>query len=323
VRVVSLGSGSSGNALLVQAGQTVALLDAGFPARILATRMRQVGVAPERVAAIFLTHEHGDHTVGAVSFAQSYGAALIADPRTLAAVMAQAARQPDYAATSARRIERVEMNVSATATTGALTIRSFPVAHDAVAPCGYVISSGAWKLCYVTDTGSISEPIIEALREASLLVIESNHDRQKLLAGPYPWHLKQRILSPTGHLANDQTGDALLRVLDDTPRWVWLSHLSRTNNTPDLARAALRERLRQVGLNGVAPQVAPPSLGPTWDSATLFSGFVGSTNDARETPPAADIQFAAKHIKYTGSDSQPDSLRQRGGAGQGVAAPDR
>lgn len=317
MRVVSLGSGSSGNSLLVQAGQTVALVDAGFQARILASRVRQAGFAPEQVSAIFLTHEHGDHTAGAVEFARQYGAALIADPRTLAAVMAQAARQPDYVEASARRVERVEMAVGATATTGTLTTRSFAVAHDAVAPCGYVISSGAWRLCFVTDTGSINEPIIEALAESSLLVIESNHDRQKLLSGPYPWHLKQRILSPTGHLANDQTGDALLRVLDDSPRWVWLSHLSRTNNTPDLARSALRERLRQVGLSGVAPQVAPPGLGPIWDSATLFSA-----GDTRESPPTNDTQTSIEYVKYTDSDSQPNQ-RRASGAGQGVAAPDR
>jgi phosphoribosyl 1,2-cyclic phosphodiesterase len=314
VRVVSLGSGSSGNALLVRAGQTVALVDAGFPVRILVSRLRQAGVAPEHVSAIFLTHEHNDHACGAVAFARQYGAAVIADPRTLAAVMAHAERQTDYDDIPRRPVERVEMAVGRTATTGALTARSFPVSHDAVAPCGYVLSSGAWRLCFVTDTGVVNEPVIEALSESSLLVIESNHDRQRLLSGPYPWHLKQRILSPTGHLANDQTGEALLRVLDDSPRWVWLSHLSRTNNTPELARAALRERLRQAGLTGVTPQVAPPGMGLVWDSATLWG-----VTDAREAPSVVSSWMEGTN------DGEPEQRRRANGStGQGVAAaPDR
>lgn len=312
MRVVSLGSGSSGNALLIQAGQTAVLVDAGFPARALVSRLRQAGVAPQNVNAIFLTHEHHDHACGAVAFARQYGAALIADPRTLAAVME---RQPGNDQSAARSAaERVEMAVGRSAAIGSLTARSFPISHDAVAPCGYVISSGAWRVCLVTDTGVINQPIIEAMVESSLLVVESNHDRQRLISGPYPWHLKQRILSPTGHLANDQTGEALLRVLDDSPRWVWLAHLSRTNNTPDLARAYLRERLREVGLSSVAPQVAPPGIGPVWDSATLWG-----VGDTRETPSMADARMEGQH------DGRPGERRGASGAtGQGVAAaPDR
>ncbi|HEU0028212.1 MAG TPA: MBL fold metallo-hydrolase [Ktedonobacterales bacterium] len=312
MRVVSLGSGSSGNALLVQAGQTAVLVDAGFPARALVSRLRQVGVAPQNVSAIFLTHEHNDHACGAMTFARQYGAALIADPRTLVAVMEREARS--YQPEARRAAERVEMAVGRTATVGSLTARSFPISHDAVAPCGYVISSGAWRVCLVTDTGVIDQPIIEAMVESSLLVVESNHDRQRLISGPYPWHLKQRILSPTGHLANDQTGEALLRVLDDSPRWVWLAHLSRTNNTPDLARAYLRERLREVGLSNVAPQVAPPGMGPVWDSATLWGAA-----DTREAPAMADALTG-------GTDGERGRARRgAGGAtGQGVAAaPDR
>lgn len=312
MRVVSLGSGSSGNALLVQAGQTAALVDAGLPARTLVSRLRQAGVAPQSVNAIFLTHEHHDHSCGAVAFARQYGAALIADPRTLAAVME---RQPEGAQSDATRAaERVEMAVGRSSTIGSLVARSFPISHDAVAPCGYVISSGAWRVCLVTDTGIINQPIIEAMVESSLLVIESNHDRQRLISGPYPWHLKQRILSPTGHLANDQTGEALLRVLDDSPRWVWLAHLSRTNNSPDLARAYLRERLREVGLRQVAPQVAPPGIGPVWDSATLWG--VGDTRDA---PPSADALMEGARDERAGEQRGPS-----GATGQGIAAaPDR
>lgn len=286
MRVVSLGSGSSGNALVAQAGATAVLLDAGFPLRTLLGRLRQAGVAPERISAILLTHEHHDHACGAVAFARRYGVPLISDPRTLAAVLAQPVRgQAEPIAPAS--IERLELPIGRSADVGGLRVRSFPVSHDAVAPCGFVVSSRACQVCYVTDTGMVNEPIIEAMAESSLLVIESNHDRTRLLSGPYPWHLKQRILSPTGHLANDQTSEALLRVLDDGPRWVWLSHLSRTNNTPDIARAHLRERLRQVGLRHIDPQVAPPSVGAAWDSAALWQQPTLALPDSVEAPPSA------------------------------------
>ncbi len=313
MRVVSLGSGSSGNALVAQAGATAVLLDAGFPLRTLLGRLRQAGVAPEGINAILLTHEHHDHACGAIAFARRYGVPLISDPRTLAAGLTQPVRGQTEPVAHAS-IERVELPIGRSADVGGLRVRSFPVSHDAVAPCGFIVSSRACQVCYVTDTGMVNEPIIEAMAESSLLVIESNHDRTRLLNGPYPWHLKQRILSPTGHLANDQTGEALLRVLDDAPRWVWLAHLSRTNNTPDLARAFLRERLRAVGISTVAPQVAPPGMGPVWDSATLWGEA-----DTRETPTLADAALEGNHDGRTGE------RRGAGGAtGQGVAAaPDR
>lgn len=294
MRVVSLGSGSSGNALVAQAGSTAVLLDAGFPVRTLLSRLRQANISPEQISAILLTHEHHDHACGATAFAKRYGVPLISDPRTLDAVLSRPARgqsEPTFAPGS---IERVEAHVGRAVTIGSLQVRSFPVSHDAVAPCGYVVSSGAWRLCFITDTGMVNEPILEAMAESSLLVIESNHDKARLLNGPYPWHLKQRILSPTGHLSNDQTSQALLQVLDDAPRWVWLGHLSRTNNTPDLARAHLRECLRQVGLRHIDPQITPPTLGPTWDSATLWGPKAPPVApDSQETPASATVRANA------------------------------
>ncbi len=289
MRVVSLGSGSSGNSLLVQVGGCAVLVDAGFPLRTLVNRLRQAGVEPEAISAIFLTHEHSDHASGAVAFAQRYGAALVADRRTLKAVFAQATRQsptayhrvaPDVAqcdlfAGSApddtKRIERVEMAVGDSWRLKGVEARSFVISHDAVAPCGYLLGTSAWRVCIVTDTGEITPPILEAMQAAHLLVIEANHDRARLLSGPYPLHLKRRILSPTGHLSNEQTALALSQTLDDTPRWVWLAHLSRTNNTPDLARTQVCEALRMLGLGNVAPQVAPAGPGPIWDSAMLLT----------------------------------------------------
>lgn len=266
MRVVSLGSGSSGNAVLVRTGRTAVLVDAGFPVRTLTSRLRQAGVTPGMLGAVLLTHEHADHACGARAFARRHGIPLIADPRTLKAVFAQ----PQMADEQAGSVEQVQLPVGRATKLHDLEVRGFPISHDAVAPCGYVLATDAWRVCVVTDTGEARTEMIEAMRGAHLLVIEANHDVERLRTGPYPWPLKRRILSPTGHLSNEQTAQALLSVLDDGPRWVWLAHLSRTNNTPDLARAHVKLSLRQAGLGHVKLDVAPPGVGPIWDSAGLW-----------------------------------------------------
>ena len=266
MRVVSLGSGSSGNALLVRHGATTVLVDNGFALRTLITRLREAGVAPEEISAILLTHEHSDHTSGARAFARRYGVPLVADPRTLRALFAQ----PDRSAPGAPPPERVELPVGHVLTWGTLEVTSFPISHDAIAPCGYVLATAAWRVLIATDTGMVTDAMLEAMRSANLLVIEANHDYDRLVNGPYPQYLKSRILSPTGHLSNEQTGRALTSILDDGPRWLWLAHLSRTNNPPDIARAHIREMLRQLGLRHIQPQSLPHGSGPSWDSAYLW-----------------------------------------------------
>jgi phosphoribosyl 1,2-cyclic phosphodiesterase len=267
VHVVSLGSGSSGNALVVQVGHTAVLVDAGFSPRELARRLRQAGIEPQRLTAVVLTHEHADHARGAAAFAAQHQIPLGGDARTLDAVRDQAAMRT---ATPAPRFERIEFAVGTVTQIGEVAVRSFATSHDAVAACGYVLSSGAWHVCVATDTGEVGAALLEALRGAHLLVMEANHDTDRLINGPYPWPLKRRILSPTGHLSNEQTARALVDTLDDGPRWIWLAHLSRTNNTPDLARARVAAILRTAGLRQVPLHVAPPGMGPEWDSAHLL-----------------------------------------------------
>jgi phosphoribosyl 1,2-cyclic phosphodiesterase len=271
VQVVSLGSGSSGNATVIQSGRTTVLVDAGFSSRTLVSRLRQVGLAPGSVQAVLLTHEHSDHACGALAFAAAYQIPLVSDPRTLKVVERTPILPASAAEGSNRTFERVPLTVGQSTRVGTLDVQSFPTSHDAVAPCGFLISGSAWKVCIVTDTGETTPPVVEAMREAHLLVIEANHDRERLLSGPYPLHLKRRILSATGHLSNQQTSEALASTLDDGPRWIWLAHLSRTNNTPALARTQVRDYLQRRGLGHVRIEVAPPGVGPTWDSGALWS----------------------------------------------------
>ncbi|MGO8949575.1 MAG: MBL fold metallo-hydrolase [Ktedonobacterales bacterium] len=270
MRVISLGSGSSGNAVVIQSGETTVLVDAGFSSHMLARRLHQVGLTPASVQAILLTHEHADHATGAPAFAATYQVPLVSDPRTLKAVLAQLTAPATQQGNATPQIEQVRLCIGEATQVGTLDVRSFPTSHDAVAPCGFLVSSSAWKVCIVTDTGETQQPVIEAMRQAHLVVIEANHDRERLLAGPYPLHLKRRILSATGHLSNQQAGEALASTLDDGPRWIWLAHLSRTNNTPALARAQVRDYLRQRGFGHTHIEVAPPGVGPKWDSSALW-----------------------------------------------------
>jgi phosphoribosyl 1,2-cyclic phosphodiesterase len=282
VRVISLGSGSSGNALIVQSGETTVLVDAGFPARLLSGRLRSAGVAPASLCAILLTHEHGDHSCGALSLACQYGIPILSDPRTIDALLKQPSRESRPAGWTP---ERVELPVGLSAQVGSLEIRAFTISHDAVAPCGFTLATSAWRVGVMTDTGMVGPQAIEALRGAHLLVIEANHDKARLLDGPYPWYLKQRILGPTGHLSNEQTGEALTQMLDDGPCWLWLAHLSRTNNTPDLARAQVSETLRSRGLKHIKPAPLPREIGPVWDTASLWGGASATPADTHEGAP--------------------------------------
>src|SRR6266567_3289897 len=156
---------------------------------------------------------------------------------------------------------------------GDIEVISFPVPHDALAPCGYLLSAGGCRVCIAIDSGKVTPIMLEAMHHADLLVLESNHDRERLLRGPYPYHLKMRILSPTGHLSNDQAADAVLHTWrTDSVRWLWLSHLSRTNNTPKLALRSMLARLdaARANLDQVHISVLPPGMGNVWDSTQLW-----------------------------------------------------
>ena len=264
MKVRSLGSGSSGNALLVESGGTSLLVDAGLPPRTLFARLRVMGLKRGQLTAILLTHEHTDHAQGAAVLAREWEAPIISAPETLRQIL-----PTDEEGGPRCAIE--PLVVGASLRVGSLDVSSFPVSHDAIAPCGYLISSQSWRVCVAIDTGIAQEPLLDALRAAQLLVLEANHDHERLLRGPYPWHLKKRILSPTGHLSNDQAAAALEAFVDNTPRWVWRADLSRTYNTPDLARTSISERLNRLGASSIQPDVLPPGPGLEWDSASLWN----------------------------------------------------
>jgi phosphoribosyl 1,2-cyclic phosphodiesterase len=300
MRVVSLGSGSSGNALLVEAGpagRTKLLVDAGFTGRILRERLRSAGVSLSQIQGVLITHEHVDHILGLPTLMKRSSIPVVADPRTLAVleqiITAGILRTesgtllyledkpeigpggyPENGHTDSLDSSAfIQLAAGSRFVIGDIEVVSFPVSHDAVAPCGYLLSAGGCRVCVAIDSGEVTPIMLDAMNQADLLILESNHDRERLLRGPYPYSLKQRILSPTGHLSNDQASEAVLRTWrTDAVRWLWLSHLSRTNNTPKLALHSMRTRILEARANlaQIHISVLSPGMGGVWDSTQLW-----------------------------------------------------
>jgi phosphoribosyl 1,2-cyclic phosphodiesterase len=225
LRVTSLASGSSGNALLVQSDAGALLIDCGLPQRTIERYLRRAGLEPADLAGILLTHEHGDHALSAGPFARRHGIPLVANRPTAAAL------GPALDGAGLR-----EMAVGGELEVGPFAVRSFPVPHDAAAPVGYTIAAGGWCVGVAIDLGSWDEGVVGGLRAADLVVLESNHDRERLRVAPYAWPIKQRIYSPLGHLDNVQAGELLARLgADGRRRTAWLAHLSERANTPRIA----------------------------------------------------------------------------------------
>jgi phosphoribosyl 1,2-cyclic phosphodiesterase len=247
LRVYALASGSSGNAVLVQAGQTNVLIDAGLPVRTLAACLAKRGVGATDLDAILLTHEHTDHAAGAGAMARRTGAPVIGNAATLAAC----ALRDDLPFLTRELPTFGECGI------GGLGIRSFRIPHDAAEPVGYVLTAGAMQITYATDVGSVTPDVRAAMRGANLIVIEANHDLDWLLRGSYTPEMKARVASATGHLSNADCADLLAeRLEEEGPCCVWLAHLSRVNNSPSLARRSVIRRVQAQTAVPMALEVA-------------------------------------------------------------------
>jgi phosphoribosyl 1,2-cyclic phosphodiesterase len=238
VRVSALASGSSGNAFLVEAGDVKLLIDAGLSGSTLEQYLRLRGTAASELAAIFVSHEHIDHLRGAGMLARRYKLPVIATEGTFRAGAWQFGSLP----------ERIVQHTGGEIQVGSVTVRSFAVSHDAADTAGYWIEAGGLHVAICTDLGCETGAIRDALAAADLLVLEANHDLQKLWKGPYPWPLKKRVASDKGHLPNEETARLVSELAQDGhPRTVWLAHLSATNNTPALAYDTVAEPLDRDG----------------------------------------------------------------------------
>jgi phosphoribosyl 1,2-cyclic phosphodiesterase len=227
MRFASLGSGSRGNALLVEAGKTLVMLDCGFSVRETGQRMARLGRSPEQLAAILVTHEHGDHVRGVAALARRYHV-----PVWLTRGTHRMLRDTDFP-------EARFFDGHGAFAIDDLQLDPFTVPHDAGEPCQFVFSDGARRLGVLTDAGRMTPHIVECLSGCNALVLECNHDAHLLAEGPYSASLKRRVGGPLGHLSNAQAGSLLVQLERGRLQHLVAAHLSEQNNRPELACAAL------------------------------------------------------------------------------------
>jgi len=234
VRFASIGSGSEGNGLLVEAGNTRILIDCGFGVRDTVARLARLGVTPESLTAILVTHEHNDHAGGVPAFAGKYDIPVWLTFGTIFEVGDRFDGIAQIFGFDSHDVFRI----------GDLEIHPFPVPHDAREPVQFVVSDGQHRLGLLTDIGGSTPYVQASLTGCSALVLECNHDRELLATSDYPHSLKNRIAGRFGHLHNEAAA-ALLAALDTSRlQHIVAAHLSRQNNTPAKARAALAGALR-------------------------------------------------------------------------------
>lgn len=237
-----LGSGSSGNATLVEAGGTRILIDAGLGPRTLAERLESAGVDPVSLSAIFLSHEHSDHARGAAAFSAKWGVRLCGTRGTYAAVGLGAAEIAGYDV----------LQAGASRVVGALSVTGVAIPHDAAEPIAFLVSWEGVSFGHATDLGHVSPGVAAAFRSCAAVLVESNYDPAMLRDGPYPWSLKERIVSPVGHLSNGDVARYLDGALGPSCHSVVLAHLSEKNNHPELVRMAAETSLERSGRRDVS-----------------------------------------------------------------------
>lgn len=228
MRFASLGSGSRGNALLVEAGNTRLLIDAGFGPREMSRRLARLGVAAGDVDAVLVTHEHSDHIGGAFAGARRFGWAILLTHGTLAAC------RDDASGVSTTVIDSHQP-----LSVGDIRVHPFPVPHDAREPVQFVLTDGASRLGVLTDAGHVTPHMVAMLDACGALVLECNHDVRMLAQGSYPPALKRRIGGLWGHLDNAAAASLLAQIGRANLRHVVAAHLSEENNSAALARTAL------------------------------------------------------------------------------------
>jgi phosphoribosyl 1,2-cyclic phosphodiesterase len=243
-----LASGSSGNAALLATGSTRILLDAGLSVRELGRRLELVGEQIERLDAILITHEHCDHIAGLPVLARSKKLrAPIYLSRLTVPMIDWGESQP--------RLEIFQAGASFEI--GDIEVNSFSIPHDAADPVGFCFETGSVRIAAVTDLGYIPESVKYHLRRTDLVLLESNHDLEMLKVGPYPWSVKQRVMSRVGHLSNLVMAEYLEQELPERVRHLVLGHLSEHNNHPEIVREFATRALEMRGLRA-ALTIAEP-----------------------------------------------------------------
>jgi phosphoribosyl 1,2-cyclic phosphodiesterase len=247
-----LASGSSGNAALLATDNTRILVDAGLSMLQLRKRLAAIGESLDAIDAVLITHEHSDHVAGLPVLGRNRGlrAAYYLTHLTEPAI--------DWGETRPARIERFQ--AGSAFTVGDIEVQSFSIPHDARDPVGFAFASQGVRIGIATDLGYVPESIKFHLRRMDVLLLEANHDLDMLKVGPYPWSVKQRVMSRVGHLSNLHMSDYLVEDLDSCTAHVVLGHLSEQNNHPAIVQMMASEAIERRGLTtrfSIASQHTP------------------------------------------------------------------
>jgi phosphoribosyl 1,2-cyclic phosphodiesterase len=246
IRVSILASGSSGNITLLETEHTRLLVDAGLGKRETLRRLEALSHSIDHLDGIVISHEHSDHIGGLAQVLGLWRTTVFFTPATEAAAMLAI---PE---TSHKRLTHIEhFHPGDRFCIGDIEVAAFSIPHDAADPVGFTFCAsapnGGEKVAIVTDLGYLPELVKHHLRGADCLILESNHDLEMLKVGPYPWHIKQRVMSRTGHLSNDAVSEYLCdpEGFDGEARYLVLAHLSETNNNADVAKMSAEEALNR------------------------------------------------------------------------------
>ena len=234
MRFCAFASGSSGNCTYAGSESTHILIDVGISGKRIEEALNGTGLTGRDIRAILITHEHSDHICGLGVMSRKYGIPIYATEKTIEAIKRDR---------SVGKVDDELFNIVSADNKfmiGDLSINPMKISHDAADPVGYRIFYGKKKVAVCTDLGKYDEYTVECLKGLDAVLLEANHDVKMLQTGPYPYPLKQRILSERGHLSNEASGQLLSRILHDDMKYVFLGHLSKENNIPELAYEAVR-----------------------------------------------------------------------------------
>ena len=246
-RLTILGSGSAGNCAYVETDETRLLVDAGFSLRQIRQRLASIGRTPENLTGILVTHEHSDHVQSLPLISEKLQIPVYCNRATQEAVEYQ------YGTKLPCRL----FTTGASFEVGDILVESFMIPHDAQDPVGYLLRTNAGNIGFLTDLGHTTKLVLDRVRSAHALVLESNHDVKMLQDCPRrPWSLKQRILGRHGHLSNEDAANAAEQIMSAELRHLYLGHLSRECNLPELAQRVMSQRLQVIGATHVRLELA-------------------------------------------------------------------
>lgn len=243
LKFISLGSGSSGNCYFLWTEKGSILIDVGISIKLLKRHFQTFGLRWDELRAVLVTHDHADHVKSVGRIATEFSVPVYATPLVHDGIARNYCVSPHV-----KPEFRYPIEPDVPFTIGNFTVTAFTIPHDSSECVGFRVEACGVRFCLMTDVGHVTERVKAEVEAANYLVLESNHDHEMLMAGPYPAYLKGRIAGPTGHLSNHESAELLAGSSSPALRHVWLCHLSEENNHPELARKTVDAVLRSYGI---------------------------------------------------------------------------